>query len=188
MHNISEFFVGWMQAHNDPRLLVYGTALPLLAAGLPIRALGASEREATNISLGAWTGVAAAIARLKLLIDGEEHLWSDRPAVFIFNHQSGLELVLLLKMLLRDFTGIAKQELRNNPIFGVLAFGEGWHNNHHHYPGSARQGFYWWEVDLTWYFLRTLQALGLIWDVRPIPDRIKTARLEAATGPKESAP
>jgi stearoyl-CoA desaturase (delta-9 desaturase) len=79
-------------------------------------------------------------------------------------------------------------ESRNNWVTAVLTLGEGWHNNHHHYPGSARQGFYWWEVDLTWYFLRTLQALGLIWDVRPIPDRIKTARLEAATGPKESAP
>ncbi len=80
-----------------------------------------------------------------------------------------------------------RDDSRNNLWLALLTFGEGWHNNHHHYPGSARQGFYWWEIDLTWYFLRTLQALGLIWDVRPVPERIKTARLEAATGLKETA-
>ena len=70
-----------------------------------------------------------------------------------------------------------RDDSRNNLWLALLTFGEGWHNNHHHYPGSARQGFYWWEIDLTWYFLRALQACGLIWDVRPVPARIKTARL-----------
>lgn len=70
-----------------------------------------------------------------------------------------------------------RDDSRNNFWLALLTFGEGWHNNHHHYPGSARQGFYWWEIDVTWYFLRLLQACGLIWDVRPVPDRIKTARL-----------
>ena len=51
-------------------------------------------------------------------------------------------------------------ESRNSFLLALITFGEGWHNNHHHYPGSARQGFYWWEVDVTWYFLRALQALG----------------------------
>ncbi|MGB5210067.1 MAG: acyl-CoA desaturase [Gammaproteobacteria bacterium] len=70
-----------------------------------------------------------------------------------------------------------RDDSRNNFWLALLTFGEGWHNNHHHYPGSARQGFYWWEIDLTWYFLRLLQACGLIWDVRPVPPRIKTSRL-----------
>jgi len=65
---------------------------------------------------------------------------------------------------------------RNNWWLAVLTFGEGWHNNHHHYPGSARQGFYWWEVDLTWYGLRLLEALGLIWDLRVVPASIRDAR------------
>ena len=69
-----------------------------------------------------------------------------------------------------------RDDSRNNVWLALLTFGEGWHNNHHHYPGSARQGFFWWEVDLTWYFLRTLQALGLIWDVRSVPPRIRQAR------------
>ena len=60
---------------------------------------------------------------------------------------------------------------RNNVWLALLTFGEGWHNNHHHYPASARQGFYWWEIDITWYFLKLLESLGLIWHLRPVPDR-----------------
>ena len=51
---------------------------------------------------------------------GEEYLWSHRPAVFIFNHQSGLDAVLILKMLRRDLTGVGKKEILRNPIFGPL--------------------------------------------------------------------
>ncbi|MEO8670145.1 MAG: acyl-CoA desaturase [Tahibacter sp.] len=58
---------------------------------------------------------------------------------------------------------------RNNALLAVLTFGEGWHNNHHHFPGSARQGFIWWEVDLTWYLLRAMAALGIVWDLKPVP-------------------
>lgn len=65
---------------------------------------------------------------------------------------------------------------RNNWWLALLTFGEGWHNNHHHYPGSARQGFYWWEIDLTWYGLKLLESLGLIWDLRVVPASIRNAR------------
>jgi len=58
---------------------------------------------------------------------------------------------------------------RNNLWLALLTFGEGWHNNHHFYPGSVRQGFHWWEIDLTWYGLRLLAALGLVWGLRPVP-------------------
>jgi stearoyl-CoA desaturase (delta-9 desaturase) len=58
---------------------------------------------------------------------------------------------------------------RNNLWLALLTFGEGWHNNHHFYPGSARQGFRWWELDLTWYGLRLLAAVGLVWDLKPVP-------------------
>lgn len=61
---------------------------------------------------------------------------------------------------------------RNNWLLALLTFGEGWHNNHHYYPGSARQGFHWWQIDLTYYLLRLLASLGLIWDLRPVPQRI----------------
>ena len=67
---------------------------------------------------------------------------------------------------------------RNNFWLALLTFGEGWHNNHHHFPGAARQGFFWWEIDFTWYGLKLMSWLGLIWDVRPVPARIRNARRE----------
>lgn len=61
---------------------------------------------------------------------------------------------------------------RNNSLIALLTLGEGWHNNHHHFPSAARQGFYWWEIDLTYYGLKTLSALGLIWDLRKVPAEV----------------
>src|SRR5690606_9662547 len=61
---------------------------------------------------------------------------------------------------------------RNNFWLALITLGEGWHNNHHHYPNSARQGFYWWEIDISYYGLRALAALGLIRDLKPVPARI----------------
>ena len=58
---------------------------------------------------------------------------------------------------------------RNNWLLALITFGEGWHNNHHHFPGAARQGFRWWELDLTYYVLRALAACGLVWDLKPVP-------------------
>lgn len=62
---------------------------------------------------------------------------------------------------------------RNNLWLALLTFGEGWHNNHHHYPASARQGFFWWEVDITYYVLCGLERLGLISDLRTVPSRLR---------------
>jgi stearoyl-CoA desaturase (delta-9 desaturase) len=61
---------------------------------------------------------------------------------------------------------------RNNFALAMITFGEGWHNNHHHYPASARQGFYWWEIDITYYILVGLSWLGVVWDLRAVPERI----------------
>lgn len=63
-------------------------------------------------------------------------------------------------------------ESKNNFWLALLTLGEGWHNNHHHYPASARQGFYWWEVDLTYYGLKLLSVLGIIHDLNRVPERI----------------
>jgi stearoyl-CoA desaturase (delta-9 desaturase) len=61
---------------------------------------------------------------------------------------------------------------RNNWLLAILTMGEGWHNNHHHYPTSARQGFYWWEIDVTYYGLRGLAALHVLSGLKPVPERI----------------
>jgi stearoyl-CoA desaturase (delta-9 desaturase) len=62
---------------------------------------------------------------------------------------------------------------RNNLALAVLTFGEGWHNNHHHYQRSARQGFYWWEVDLSYYVLKLLETLHVVWDVEGVPRHVR---------------
>ena len=58
---------------------------------------------------------------------------------------------------------------RSKKLVAVLTIGEGWHNNHHHYQSSARQGFRWWEVDVSYYIIRLLSFVGLVWDVRRVP-------------------
>ncbi len=63
---------------------------------------------------------------------------------------------------------------RNNLLLALLTLGEGWHNNHHHYPATARQGFFWWEVDVTYYVIRLMALCGLVWDVRPLPEHART--------------
>ncbi|MEO8187815.1 MAG: acyl-CoA desaturase [Burkholderiaceae bacterium] len=70
---------------------------------------------------------------------------------------------------------------RNNPLLAMLTFGEGWHNNHHHYPGSARQGVRWWEIDVSYCGLRALAALGLVWDLKTMPVRLRQATYHHAT-------
>lgn len=65
-------------------------------------------------------------------------------------------------------------ESRNNLIFGVLAFGEGWHNNHHAFPASARHGLKWWQFDSSYLLIKAMQKVGLVSKVRvPTPDRLK---------------
>jgi stearoyl-CoA desaturase (delta-9 desaturase) len=63
-------------------------------------------------------------------------------------------------------------ESRNNAFTAFFAVGEGWHNNHHRFQRAARNGFYWWEYDLTWYTIRAMALVGLAWDIQPVPDRI----------------
>ncbi len=58
---------------------------------------------------------------------------------------------------------------RNNFWLALLTMGEGWHNNHHHHMGCARQGFFWWEIDFSYYTIKGLEKLGLVWDVREPP-------------------
>jgi stearoyl-CoA desaturase (delta-9 desaturase) len=58
---------------------------------------------------------------------------------------------------------------RNNFILSLVTLGEGWHNNHHKFPGATRNGFFWWEIDITYYVLKVLSVFGLIWNLRPVP-------------------
>jgi stearoyl-CoA desaturase (Delta-9 desaturase) len=87
-----------------------------------------------------------------MLINSLAHVWGSRPYA----------------------TG---DESRNNAMLAVLTLGEGWHNNHHHYMSSARQGFSWWEIDVAYYVLRALAGLGIVWAIREPPPASVNARI-----------
>ncbi|AKT43382.1 acyl-CoA desaturase [Chondromyces crocatus] len=75
---------------------------------------------------------------------------------------------------------------RNNFVLALITLGEGWHNNHHHYMNSANQGFFWWEIDISYYVLRALESVSLIWDVRRPPAQVLRRNLLSEVG--ERAP
>jgi stearoyl-CoA desaturase (Delta-9 desaturase) len=61
---------------------------------------------------------------------------------------------------------------KNSAILAAITMGEGWHNNHHYYQRSVRQGFFWWEIDPTYYVLRVMQVFGLVWDLHEAPSHV----------------
>lgn len=70
-----------------------------------------------------------------------------------------------------------KDDSRNSVFVAIITMGEGWHNNHHYYPSSERQGFYWWEIDVSHYVLRVLSCMRIVWDLQSPPERIYQAQL-----------
>jgi stearoyl-CoA desaturase (delta-9 desaturase) len=64
-----------------------------------------------------------------------------------------------------------RDDSRNNLLIALITLGEGWHNNHHYAPSSERQGFYWWELDISHCILKVLSWCGLVWDLQAPPPR-----------------
>jgi stearoyl-CoA desaturase (delta-9 desaturase) len=64
---------------------------------------------------------------------------------------------------------------KNSLLLALVTMGEGWHNNHHYYQRAVNQGFFWWEIDLTYYLLRALSWAGLVWDLHTPPPRVRDA-------------
>ena len=62
---------------------------------------------------------------------------------------------------------------RNSLFFSLLTLGEGWHNNHHYYQSSCAQGFYWWEIDISYYTLKIAEKLGIVWDIKTCPEKVR---------------
>lgn len=79
-----------------------------------------------------------------------------------------------------------RDDSRNNWVLALVTMGEGWHNNHHRFMQSARQGFYWWQVDVSYYVLRAFAWIGLVWDLREPTSRVLAEGLYAP-GPWNSA-
>lgn len=90
-------------------------------AGLPVYALTGSRRESQNFSFSLFADTATALIGMDIRVQGEEHLWSHRPAVFVFNHQSKADVVIAAKLLRRDIAGVGKQEIKKeSPIIGMV--------------------------------------------------------------------
>jgi len=77
---------------------------------------------------------------------------------------------------------------RNNPVLAILTMGEGWHNNHHFYARSCRQGFFWWEIDLTYYVLKALSVVGIVWDIQVPPAEVISGEVDVNVRPKKKTP
>ena len=100
--------------------LVYGGLAGSLFAGVPAWLLNRSRRDLANVAISVWGDFGSAVAGLDIETEGEEHLWSNRPAVFIFNHQSQTDALIISHLLRRDFTGVAKKEMKSNPLVGTV--------------------------------------------------------------------
>ncbi|MBI5134307.1 MAG: acyl-CoA desaturase [Candidatus Taylorbacteria bacterium] len=90
-------------------------------------------------------------------------LWGGLASVFFVHHTTWSINSVCHIFGSRPFR--SKDQSRNNAFFGYLAFGEGWHHNHHAFERSAKHGLFWWQPDVSYLLIRLLEALGLAWDV-----------------------
>lgn len=97
-----------------------GSLIGSAVASLPIWALTGSKREAMNFSTGLFGDLATALTGCELEVTGEENLWTSRPCIFVFNHQSKADVMILAKLIRRDMGGVAKKEVRDTPVIGKL--------------------------------------------------------------------
>jgi stearoyl-CoA desaturase (delta-9 desaturase) len=137
----------------------YDIAVPVLLA-------------AALTAFGAWLGPEHATSGLQMLV------WGFFVSTVLLFHATVTINSLAHRFGSRRYA--TRDDSRNNWLLALLTFGEGWHNNHHHFPGAVRQGVAWWELDLTWYGLRAMAALGLVWDLKAMPEAMRHARPEAA--------
>lgn len=122
---------GWTEASFDSRgrptraqivrtVLAQSSVVPAATAGLLTGFLNGSKRLGVNLTMSTWGDYAISLAGVRMDVRGEEHLWANRPCVFMFNHQSNFDGIVLMKLLRRDVTAIAKAELKHMPIVGPI--------------------------------------------------------------------
>ena len=100
--------------------LVYGAFFSAALQIVPTWILNQSRRDAVNLAVTTWGEFGSALAGIDVNVAGENYLWEQRPAVFLFNHQSAIDVLIIAKLLRRDFTAIAKKEIANNPLVGPV--------------------------------------------------------------------
>ncbi len=138
-----------------PFCVLLGLLLPTIAGGLLTMS---------------WTGAALGF------------LWGGLVRIFFVHHVTWSINSVCHFWGAQPFKG--DDESRNNVVFGVLAMGEGWHNNHHAFPTSARHGLWWWQIDMTYVFIRCLEFVGLAWKVKtPDAQAIAARQARGEAGP-----
>lgn len=100
--------------------LAYGAFMSAAVSIVPTWILNRSRRDAVNLAVTTWGEFGSALAGIKIHVKGEENLWAKRPAVFLFNHQSAADVLIISNLLRRDFTAIAKKEIAGNPLVGPV--------------------------------------------------------------------
>ena len=114
-------------------------------------------------------------------------IWGGFARIFLVHHVTWSINSVCHTWGSRDFK--SHDESRNNFIFGVLAFGEGWHNNHHAFPTSARHGLRWWQIDFSYWLIRAMEMVGLASKVKVPSAQAMAAKArvpEAALPPEPS--
>jgi putative phosphoserine phosphatase/1-acylglycerol-3-phosphate O-acyltransferase len=101
--------------------LATASAVPVFAGALAMRALTGDKREAANFMVGTLTEISLGLGKVRLNVTGEEHLWSARPAVFIWNHRNIFDAQIVGLLVRRDFGAVAKKELERVPLFAVAS-------------------------------------------------------------------
>jgi len=106
-------------------------------------------------------------------------LWGGLVRIFLYQHATFSVNSICHMFGRRDYR--SRDESRNNWLVALLVFGEGWHNNHHAFPASARHGLHRFQIDLSWLVIRGLEKLRLVWNVK-VPDELqmRRKRLQAA--------
>jgi stearoyl-CoA desaturase (delta-9 desaturase) len=108
-------------------------------------------------------------------------LWGGLVRIFLAHHVTWSVNSICHTFGKRKFE--TTDQSRNEWVIGLLAFGEGWHNNHHAFPRSAFHGLEWWQFDLSGYFIRALEKIGLVRDVYRVSPEMIARRLEKALSP-----
>jgi stearoyl-CoA desaturase (delta-9 desaturase) len=108
----------------------------------------------------------------------EAMVWGGLLRIFLYQHATFSVNSICHMFGRRAYR--SRDESRNNWLVALLVFGEGWHNNHHAFPSSARHGLQRWQLDLSWWVIRGMETLGLVWDVkRPTAVQLERRRLAA---------
>jgi stearoyl-CoA desaturase (delta-9 desaturase) len=103
----------------------------------------------------------------------EAMLWGGLIRIFLYQHATFSVNSICHIWGRQDY--VSRDEARNNWIVALFVFGEGWHNNHHAFPASARHGLHRFQIDVSWWIIRGLEKAGLVWNVH-VPDDAQKAR------------